>query len=64
MSAFNIKEIQSLENSTVPSQLKVKVGDMILNSTNVHAKVESIDTETGEYRLVLQGTLQKEERKF
>jgi hypothetical protein len=32
---------------------------MILNCTDVHAKVEAIDPETGEYRLVLQGTLQE-----
>lgn len=60
MPSFKFQEIRSLEASSVnPTQLKSKVGDMILSSTNVHAKVESINQETGEYRLVLQGTLQE-----
>ena len=58
MPVFRFQEIRNLEtSSTNPTQLKSKVGDMILSSTDVHAKVESIDPETGEYRLVLQGTL-------
>ena len=58
MSSFKFQEIRNLEaSSTNPIQLKSKVGDMIQNSTNVHARVESVNPETGEYRLVLQGTL-------
>ena len=58
MPVFRFQEIRNLETtSTNPTQLKSKVGDMILSSTDVHAKVESINPETGEYRLVLQGTL-------
>jgi hypothetical protein len=37
---------------------------MILSSTVARAKVEAINPETGEYRVVLQGTLDKEEGRF
>ena len=37
---------------------------MIMSSVNSRAKVEVINPETGEYRIVLQGTLDKEETKF
>lgn len=58
MPNFKFQEIRNLEStSSNPTQLKSKVGEMILSSTNVHAKVESVNPETGEYRLVLQGTL-------
>ena len=58
---FKIQDIRSLENSpVVPSQLSTKVGEMILNSKHLVAKVENVNSETGEYRLVLQGTLTKD----
>lgn len=58
---FKIQDIRSLENSpVVPAQLSTKVGDIILNSKHLVAKVETVNNETGEYRLVLQGTLTKE----
>jgi hypothetical protein len=37
---------------------------MILSSSNVHAKVEALNPDTGEYRIVLQGTLGTEPGKF
>ncbi len=37
---------------------------MIENSTTCKAKVEAINPETGEYRLILQGNLDREETKF
>ena len=61
MSHFKIQDIRNLEVSpTIPAQLSTKVGEMILSSKNLIAKVESVNNETGEYRLVLQGTLTKE----
>ena len=35
-----------------------------VNSTVARAKVDAINPETGEYRVVLQGTLDREEGKF
>ena len=65
MARFKVQDIQSLEQApSNPTQLRTKVGEMILSSTNIHAKVESLNAETGEYRVVLQGTLSKEESKY
>jgi len=61
MSHFKIQDFRTLESApTIPAQLSTKVGDMILSSKNIIAKVESVNNDTGEYRLVLQGTLTKE----
>ena len=58
---FKIQDIRSLETSpAIPAQLSTKVGEMILNSKHLVAKVETVNNETGEYRLVLEGTLTKE----
>ena len=35
-----------------------------MSSVNARAKVELINPETGEYRIVLHGTLDKEDTKF
>ncbi|MFQ5768883.1 MAG: hypothetical protein ACE5ID_12990 [Acidobacteriota bacterium] len=65
MSRFRINDIHTVENApTSPGSLRSKVGEMILSSTTCRAKVEAINPETGEYRIVLQGTLDKEESKF
>ena len=37
---------------------------MIMSSVNARAKVELCNPETGEYRIILQGTLDKDETKF
>ena len=61
MAHFKIQDIRTLEASpTSPAQLSTKVGEMILSSKNISAKAETVNAETGEYRLVLQGTLNKE----
>ena len=65
MPKFHIQDIKSLENSpTSPASLRNKVGEMILSSTTARAKVEAINPETGEYRVVLQGTLDREDTKW
>jgi hypothetical protein len=63
MSRFTIHDVQSLENSNPsPGTLRTKIGDMIVNSVACRAKVEAVNPQTGEYRLVLQGTLGKDEK--
>ena len=47
-----------------PASLRAKIGEMILNSTVARARVEALNPETGEYRVVLQGTLDREDTKF
>ncbi len=65
MSRFRIHDLKSLEMApTSPGAMKSKVGEMIVNSTVCRAKVESINPETGEYRIVLQGSLDREDTRF
>jgi hypothetical protein len=65
MSRFRLDDVSSLENApTSAATLRAKVGEMILNSTAVRAHVEVANPQTGEYRIVLQGTLDKEEHRF
>jgi hypothetical protein len=62
---FHIQDLRSIEISpTSPATLRTKISEMILNSTTARARVEAINPETGEYRVVLQGTLDREETKF
>ena len=61
MSRFHIQDIRCLENSpTSPGNLRSKVSELIFSSTKAIVKVDSLNTETGEYRIVLQGTLDKD----
>ena len=65
MPRFRIHDLKSLEiTPTSPGAMRTKVGEMIVNSTLCRAKVETINPETGEYRIVLQGSLDKEDTKF
>ncbi len=65
MSRFRIHDLKSLEVAhSSPGAMKSKVGEMIVNSTVCRAKVESINPETGEYRIVLQGSLDREDTRF
>jgi len=65
MARFRIHDLNQIERTpTSPASLRNKLSDMILSSVNARAKVEVINPETGEYRIVLQGTLDKEETKF
>ena len=61
MALFKIQDLRLVESHLDnPTQLSSKLGDMILSSSNIRAKVETANPETGEYRIVLQGTLPKE----
>ena len=65
MPRFRIYDLSSIERSpTSPSSLRNKISEMIMSSVNAKAKVELINPETGEYRIVLHGTLDKEDTKF
>jgi len=63
MPRFTIHDVQALETTAAsPGTLRTKIGDMIVNSVACRAKVEAVNPQTGEYRLVLQGTLGKDEK--
>jgi len=65
MSRFNISDLHSLEAApSSPGGLRSKVGELIVGSTTCRAKVEAINSETGEYRIVLQGTLDQSTGRF
>jgi len=42
---------------TSPAALQHRITDLLFNSTTCRCKVDMCNTETGEYRIVLQGTL-------
>ena len=61
MPQFKIQDLRSIEGQVdSPNQLSSKLGDMITSSSQIKAKVETANPETGESRIVLQGTLPKE----
>jgi hypothetical protein len=65
MSRINLHNLRSIENApTSPANLRNKIAEMILNSSVARAKVEALNPETGEYRVVLQGTLDREDTGF
>lgn len=65
MARFRMQDIRSVERTpTAPGTLRNKIGELLISSVNCTAKVDALNMETGEYRIVLQGTLDKEETKF
>ena len=65
MARFRIDDLKSIEHSpTSPASLRSKIAEVILSSTNAKCRVDSINPETGEYRVVLQGTLDREVTRF
>lgn len=65
MARFRIDDIRSLETSpTSPGTLKNKLGEMLVSSINATARLEGFNRDTGEYRIVLQGTLDREDCPF
>ncbi len=65
MTRFRVHDLQSLEvKPASPGAMRSKLNEMIVNSTVCRAKIESINPETGEYRVVLQGSIDKEENRF
>ena len=54
---WTIKDIHTIEKSpTSPSRLQWKLSEVLFNSTGCRCKVENVNPNTGEYRIVLQGT--------
>lgn len=61
MSRFRIQDLPALEVSpTSPGTLRRKIGDLLVHSVSAAARVEEVNRETGEYRVVLQGILDQE----
>ena len=59
MFKFNVRDLEIIRNAKISSStLKRQLGSMLESSGNCRAIVESLDRETGEYRIILQGTLE------
>lgn len=62
MPRFRMHDLSTLEASpTSPATLREKLGALLVHSVAAQAQVELVDRETGEYRVVLQGTLDLED---
>ncbi len=65
MARFRIQDIRCLETTpTSPGTLKNKIGEMLYSSIHATARVETYNQDSGEYRIVLQGALDKEDSRF
>lgn len=59
MVKFNINDLEIIRNANFStSSLKRQIGSVLESTGNCRAIVESLNRETGEYRIVLQGTLE------
>jgi hypothetical protein len=65
MSRFRLEDFPLLETSpTSAAMLRAKLGEMLTSSTSARIHVESMDPKTGEYKVVVHGTLDTEETPF
>ncbi|MFQ5876255.1 MAG: hypothetical protein ACE5JH_00970 [Acidobacteriota bacterium] len=65
MARFGLKDLPGLESTpTSPGTLRAKIGELLVHSVNAAARVEMVDEQTGEYRVVLQGILDREDLRF
>jgi hypothetical protein len=65
MARFRMQDIRTVERTpTAPGTLRNKIGELLISSVSCTAKVDALNLDTGEYRIVLQGTLDKEDTKF
>jgi hypothetical protein len=61
MFQFQIDQLHIIEKApTSPTTLASKFHSLVLSSVNARAKVEGVNPATGQYRVVLEGTLDKE----
>jgi hypothetical protein len=65
MARISPTNLSAIERSPAsPASLSRGVGELLTNSVAAKAKVDAYNWETGEYRVILQGTLDLEETKF
>lgn len=65
MSRFRIQDFPTLETApTSAAALRSKLGEMLISSTSARVRIESVNQQTGDYRVVLQGTLDVEKSPF
>ena len=65
MSRFRIDDLKSVEIApTSPNTLRTKLKEVIFSSVRATARVESVNPDTGEYKIVLFGTLDRDNSRF
>ena len=65
MKRFAFDDLKFVENvPKSPLALRNSIEQLIVSSTHAKAKVDAINPETGEYRIVLQGTLDRTQSRF
>ena len=65
MIRFRLDDFPLLETApTSAAALRTKLGEMLISSTSARVRIESMNPQTGEYRIVLQGTLDTEKTPF
>lgn len=65
MTRFRLDDFPLLETApTSAASLRAKLGEMLISSTSARVRVDSVNPQTGEYRIVLQGTLDTETTPF
>jgi hypothetical protein len=65
MTRFHLDDFPLLEIApTSAAALRAKLGEMLISSTSARVRIESVNPQTGEYRIVLQGTLDTEKTPF
>lgn len=65
MPKIRVTDLNAIERTpTSPASLTQGVWEVLSHSVAIKAKVDSYNYNTGEYRIVLQGTLDQEETKF
>ncbi|OLE65653.1 MAG: hypothetical protein DMF52_03210 [Acidobacteria bacterium] len=65
MSRFRLDDFPLLETApTSAAALRTKLGEMLISSTSARVRIEAVNPQTGEYRIVLQGTIDTEKTPF
>lgn len=65
MSRFRVEDFPLLETApTSAATLRAKLGEMLVSSTSARVRIETVNPQTGEYRIVLQGTIDMEKVPF
>ena len=58
MKKFTIRDFGMFDKTTIsPTEITDCISNLMVCTTNVKTQVEAINETTGEYRIVLQGTL-------
>ena len=58
MSDFEVRDLEIVNELELPfSTLKRQIGNMLESSSSCIAMVESVNKETGEYKIILKGKL-------